>query len=94
MMVALEALKTSIAYLNKDVEELEKTQPIQLSEVDSNLGESIEDLEQIINNSLKINELVVSLQDKCRDAQVAIQENQEPLKLYCQQFAFAPEMNP
>ena len=72
MMVALEALKTSIAYLNKDVEELEKTQPIQLSEVDSNLGESIEDLENIINNSLKINELVVSLRDKCRDAQVAI----------------------
>ena len=92
MMVALEALKTSTNYLYKDTLEIKDIIKDQWDRIDGNLADAITDLEDIISTSFGINQRILQLTDKCGEGQKGIQEEEKPLVLYCQQFAYSPDM--
>ena len=92
-MVALEALKTSTAYLLDDIHTIKNriTSAQHSVEVENN-----SDVWQLMEDS---NALTIStthdvdhMMGVCRDNQQLLSENKGALILFCQQFAFAPEM--
>ena len=92
-MVALEALKESIVDLRKDIVEINEAINGQKTSFGTNEGEAI-------GNSYEIGDAIIpasirdieALQQRCGASEQLIRDNRSALILYCQQFAFAPEM--
>jgi len=88
-------LKADARYVEYDLEELNhKIQYVSASLVETKMNLDLQLREERSNNKIldtaqkRINES----QDSCRDTQRTLEENKAALRLYCQQFAFAPEM--
>lgn len=89
-MVALEALKTSITFLNEDVYKLQKFIKNQYLGLKTTAYEV-----EIHETSVQFEKIIVdirAIQDYCMYAEHDLFEARNMLVLYCQQFAFAPQM--
>ena len=95
MLVALEQLKGAVATISWDVEYLEswlEEQGYECDDVDGNNGELNDDCETNEVCTRNVENALWLLTNACRNAQRDLDENKAALVLYCQQFAFAPDM--
>lgn len=93
ILVALEALKESVAYLFHDTQDLMEATHYQIDRIISNKEDARANMNEI-NNTLIPKAIVglTGLQGKCKECEYFIHDSKQALILYCQQFAFAPEM--
>ena len=92
MIVALEALKTYIHYIHHEIDEIMEHNAIAHHHIEDNAM-------HIADNAMHVREGLDSglhrlehLQEACYHTEMEIVDNRNALVLYCQQFAFAPEM--
>ena len=95
LMIALEALREALTRLDMDIDELDYG----ISQNESDIEDNDREIEQCFRDTNEnIDEIsdqfrqVDRLQRQCRRCQNDIDENRDLLILYCQQFAFAPDM--
>ena len=93
MLVALEALKTSVGYLGYDIVTVN-------GKIDHCVWRNNQDNSDIYDDEQAnwstfrdMDGKYGKCRDKCQWAQSQLDENRDALVLYCQQFAFASEMN-
>lgn len=92
MLVALESLKESAMYLGYDLQELQDHIDYQRKQIGSNQDDIYENMEALIKEFDSQLARISGLQDNCHYSQQSLDDNRAALVLYCQQFAFAPEM--
>ena len=95
LMIALEGLREALVVIDMDIDELDYG----LSQNDSDCEDNDREIDQCVRDcNENIDEIsdqfrqVERLQRQCRRCQNDIDENRDLLILYCQQFAFAPDM--
>ena len=94
-MVALEAMRLAMIQLQTDVQTLEDCIPPNDTRIAENLTEIGINRSGITANDHRINQQeawVEILQDRCYYCQNHLDTDKAALILYCQQFAFAPDM--
>jgi len=94
MLVALEALKESLSYAAYDVHDLGQSIQTQFERISDNAMDIYENLAFATKTFGETETRVHDLQDRCHHTQAELNDNKDTLILYCQQFAFAPEMVP
>ena len=95
MMVALEALREALVELDSDIDSLEdciSDNDDRISENDAGIAENDRGIEENDDEISDQEERVERLQRQCRRCQDALDEDRDVMILYCQQFAFAPDM--
>ena len=83
-------MKTSIAYLNQDVNEIQdyvKNQQM------TSRDELLEEIDSFEKEALATLQGILNVQEYCHQNEIVVQTEREVLILYCQQFAYAPEIN-
>jgi hypothetical protein len=92
IMVALEAMKTSVMYLSSDLYEMSSFLRTQY------IGQSFAVYGVALNECneeyVRVHVGMNAMHDRCRYAEYDLSEVRNMLVLYCQQFAFAPTMVP
>ena len=91
-MVALEGLKTSINYLTQDMDQISQTLKEQEYAITGNQDDIYTNMQLIGETYKTAANAVSSVQDKCHYAQNDLKSYRDAVVLYCQQFAFSPEM--
>lgn len=94
-MIALEGLKNEVTVLKSGLLNLETNISHATTDIGLNSDDNISNFSNISANTQQLieqNYNVQHLSDKCRYNDWAINASKDALTLYCQQFAFAPEM--
>lgn len=92
MLVALEALKESVMYLGYDINDVQDRINQQMGRVRHNQDHIYENMVAQQTNFGETLHRVEHLQEAAYHGQMTIHDHEHALILYCQQFAFAPEM--
>ena len=95
MMVALEALREALVELDSDIDDLEDCISDNDDGIKANDAGIYENDVEIEENDSEISdqeERIERLQRQCRRCQDDLDEDRDVMILYCQQFAFAPDM--
>ncbi len=93
ILVALEALKESIVYLSHDVRDIQEATHRQRDRIMANRDKAGYNMEDIQNTTIPQAQAELNaLQHKCSECEYFLHDSKDALILYCQQFAWAPEM--
>lgn len=92
MLVSLEALKESVMYLTYDIHEIDERIESQYKQIGNNHEDAFENMKTVGVFFGEIYSKLVKTAKKCQYSEHDLDETRDALVLYCQQFAFAPEM--
>ena len=95
LMVALEALREALVELDSDIDSLEdciSDNDDRIDENDAGIRDNDSGIEENDDEISDQEDRVERLQRQCRRCQDDIDEDRDVMILYCQQFAFAPDM--
>ncbi len=92
MLVSLEALKESVMYLTYDIKEVDTRIANQYKAIGANHEDAYENMQKVGVYFGEIYQKLIESAQKCQYAEHDLEDNRHALELYCQQFAFAPEM--
>lgn len=89
-MVALEGLKTSIQYLHRDIDEINEFLKNQY--LGGEYKDLIDSIANFENEAMQTLDGILKAQEECHHTETMIRNQKQVLILYCQQFAYAPEI--
>ena len=92
LMIALEALKQTIVFLRKEVDTLREGLVQERDFLSNTVSTSKTQLEAIVKDLTFFMAKRDMLDDECAYMQHELDDNRDALTLYCQQFAFAPDL--
>lgn len=78
--------------MHGDITSISELIHLQRNRIDLNISAAFEDMEAITESSVRVNNALYSLNGKCGSAERDLREEREMQVLFCQQFAYAPDM--
>ena len=94
LMVALESMKEGVSYGSIDVNNLNEQIADQKKRIDDNAYDIFESMKVLGENLQSASVRVSEVQAKCQYTHHDIHDAKDVLILYCQQFAYSPEIVP